>query len=149
MINDCDSKRLQNKHKKPQVQLETQVTPVLPQKRLVKFVDDDLMLCHRGKRETHRWKERMCIWKLTTITYKTKIGERDNYKQIKPEYLRNISVNRTEEHAWPNLNCVPSCSSCNRIWLKVASVRGSVAKIRDLHQRELYHCRSTLNSWPS
>lgn len=100
MINDCDSKRLQNKHKKPQVQLETQVTPVLPQKRLAKFVDDDLMLCHKeGKRETHRGKDRMCIRKLTIITCKTKIGERDKYKQIKPEYLRNISVNRTEEQA--------------------------------------------------
>lgn len=107
MINDCDSKCLQNKHTQtPQVQLETQVTPVLPQQRLAKFVDDDLMLCHRGRRR----KERMCKQKTTKH-----IGERDKYKQIKPEYLSNISVNRTGEHARSN---------SNRIFLTVDSVRG-------------------------
>lgn len=85
-----------------QVQLETQVTPVLPQQRLAKFVDDDLMLCHRRQSERERESERarQCL--------QTKqIGERDtNTNKQKPEYLKNISETRTDgksscAHSWP------------------------------------------------
>lgn len=71
-----------------QVQLETQVTPVLPQQRLAKFVDDDLMLCHRRQSERERESERarQCL--------QTKqIGERHKHKQTKAripqKHLRN------------------------------------------------------------
>lgn len=84
------------------------MTPVLPQQRLAKFVDDDLMLCHRRResdRERASERARQCL--------QTKpIGERDKHKQTKkkqkPEYLTNISVARTDRQCaptstWPTL----------------------------------------------
>lgn len=68
---------------KPQVQLETQVTPVLPQQRLAKFVDDDLMLCHSGKRERDALTEgkRECANEYSPTMVTNKINRRERQLQ--------------------------------------------------------------------